>query len=388
MDKGGLRLVVVLGTLLASTSCSSGGATGESGGSGGGGTAGNEPPATVTCEDQAGQTCSCPSGLLGEIACDGGRHCDCPACPALSIPSPTAFTACGGDPIGDWRLVSHDTSQMKLHFGVFFGFEGVNGTCPAEITQQQMPSLLLKLGPPLGPIQAQSASIHFDARRFHLKAQDACATSQVGKACSTFDGCQASTCGYCECDVEGDVAREDDRGWRVAGTQLVVASDYAFDYCVDGDTLTLQHPLNLEIFVLKRVYLSGIPTPCEKRAADACEGPAQECHLGSCVGTNDCEGPASAEFCTKAGCQWDPNQCGGFDPPECLIGYYDGEPGCRTFDAPPSCIGTSTSCPLTGDCTVPGCTLNEDNDCTGTAPPCESLDYRSCEKVPGCDLQE
>jgi hypothetical protein len=199
--------------------------------------------------------------------------------------------------------------------------------------------------------------------------------------------CKLGDCGICSCDFSSSVTFLPGT-WKRSGTTLTVTpmgyADTAFDYCVNGDTMTVRDPSGL-LVTLERAAVSGAPTPCSQRTIDQCKL-GVGCRVGACMGGATCTSAATETDCTvRQGCFWSADQCGGTAPPTCTLAEYGIVPGC-VFTGVPRCTGTATACELKTkqQCSVPGCQAIA--GCIGGAADCSQFSHACtfCNAVTGC----
>jgi hypothetical protein len=165
-------------------------------------------------------------------------------------------------------------------------------------------------------------------------------TSSAAEACThSGAGCGLGECGLCVCSSEGSSSGSD-LEWSLTGMQLDIefkadnlADDtVSYDYCAEGDKLTLRGQTSGVVSTYERAYVSGTPAPCPGRAPEACTG---ACTLSVCVGPNSCGRYTDESSCrAQQGCNWDPDACLGVA--QCRYQDYGVEPGCVISTEPPS----------------------------------------------------
>lgn len=345
--------------------------------------------ASPSCE--SGLSCNCNSGKSSLTVCDeqGQQTCDCPSCPAFA-PGKSGFKSCGGaDGVaaalyGTWELKSHDLSELQAFFD-YSDVLGTNasGTCDSEAQELTKPSMTLILE------DGGNASVHWMDDAISYSVLESCVAAAVPVDCATFKTCQVTACGLCECTTTLGGVANDAATWSTTGSTLLLneLSDLqaTFDYCLEGDQLTLQDSHSKEVLVLTRTAKLGTPSACATRSAKRCENDGA-CHLGACVGTG-CPTIESEAACTnQAGCTWNSSACSGTPKAECAVADYGLVPGCGKSTIPPYCVGHAQPCSDSrgSQCTaragcdpVPGCTGTFTTDCTK-----DVLDCGSC--APGC----
>lgn len=214
-------LCLTLGDVAACSRLSdddSGGAKAGSGGKGGTG----------------GTTSTGGTGMGGT---GGGAAVDANACPA--------FTACGGDVTGSWKVQT------------FCGAISVssNADCAGEVVGET-------LGGDNGYVFGQNGSLSVSGSitvTADLVIDAACATASAGASVSKY--CAELNAAYstpvagqalpitfdcavhsdlCDCTVvEGPLTEASGSNYTITGNQIALGGAKARDYCVTGDTLTL-----------------------------------------------------------------------------------------------------------------------------------------------------
>ncbi len=381
---------VGLGLLLLTAACSSDGK--------------NEPgpdrpyepgPGPVISHCQGG-SCDCKGGLKGQNLCiDDQDVCSCTGCEGEAPRDvPTTFQACGGEPFGTWVLTEADVSAVKAHFArQVLGGELMMAACPATTTLLGTPNVLLKLddgGSGAGTITGFGVSV---------LVMSECA-AQVGQACGEFKGCEEdSACGTCHCSMSAvNESPPDSLSWSRTGAQLSLmlgTTPANYEYCVDGDTLSLYVPETELVLRLQRTYAFGEPLPCAERAVDKCSGASaiaqDNCHVGICTGAPaGCANASDEAGCTnQQGCSWDTSQCSGNSAQYCGLDDYGVIPGCELSDQPPVCSGTPSACADYDTDTCPleqGCTLG--HSCQGPSKTCNSLYVNDYDCASGCSCSD
>jgi hypothetical protein len=299
---------------------------------------GTEEPSL--CEQLDGTSCDCGEGFTepsSHWVCgsDGILTCDCSRCPELSLSGDDqAFTACGGEPFGAWRLQGRDLS----HFRALIFADGVAERCDAVASEIDAGDVLIELE------SGGDARVRFDDGRVEFSVANSCVKQIESRGCLALghgsqglDGCSLDVCGVCKCSEGGSSYVDDLASWSRKGGVLNITelggATHAYDYCVDGDRLTLHDLDSLELYDLSRVSISGSPKPCSTRSVEGCNIDGQ-CGVGSCVGA-DCPDASGEEECTNVeGCDWDPSVCAGETPSGCSIQGYGKVPGCEITDNP------------------------------------------------------
>ena len=380
-------LAVVAGALALG--CSGNGYGGDTAGSATNSTAGT---GSMQCIDDT--PCDCGSGLRSVTQCDsqGQQSCDCASCPSFDPNAgESPFQACGGAPFGSWLLKSHDVSAIKGRFTYSNALSGDTATasCDSEAHELSKTSLLLVLR------DGGTASVQRQGESLAYSVLDSCLAATLPVDCATFKTCRESGCGVCACTETVSDITSDDATWSSTGTTLSIdagsAFQQAFDYCVNGDQLTLQGTTTFERFTLTRTNTFGTPSACATRTLDQCASDGS-CYVGKCVGTGCPAASAEASCTNHIGCTWDSTVCSGKPKAGCGVADYGVVPGCIQSDTAPHCTGDAAPCSAndaangssanacmarTGCVPTAGCTGEYTTTCAE-----DVLDCGSC--APGC----
>jgi hypothetical protein len=286
--------------------------------------------------------CTCENGASGTNVCqDGKPACDCSACEKYLTPpkDPPAFTACGGEVFGTWRLVAQDTSQLAVWTNAIAPLDKRNYCSVIDYQTESLPVALWTFesgGTGWSGASSGKTAYKIDAQCARLGYRDA----GPAEACMySGAGCALGECGLCVCSSEGSSSGAD-LEWSVTGTQLnvkFIADNLAdgtstYSYCAEGDKLTLRGETSGVVSTYERAFVSGMPEPCPGRAPEACTG---ACTLSVCVGPNSCGRYTDESSCrAQQGCNWDPDACLGVA--QCRYQDYGVEPGCIISTEPPA----------------------------------------------------
>jgi hypothetical protein len=206
--------------------------------------------------------------------------------------------------------------------------------------------------------------VHLNSE-FGLRITSACVDTRraVSLNCDVQDeSCAPAGCGLCTCSFRQEEKDDDGRWWRTDTTLTLVVDGKAmtFDYCVQGDVLSLRSTRGV-VYTMQRFFGHGSPTVCAGRNSAQC-AVGDGCSSGACVGSNDCQKAAWKDSClTRVGCSWDESICRG-TPKPCAVEDFGVRPGCEL---------------------VPGAV-----QCTGTPLPCDGQDLETCEQIRGCTAKE
>lgn len=180
---------------------------------------------------------------------------------------------------------------------------------------------------------------------------------------------------------------------RTETTLAFEPEDFAridFDYCVDGEQLTLRDEQG-RVMTLAKTGAEGAPTACDLRNEETC-ALGDGCWLGACEGSESCTEASSESDCTViSGCSWNPDTCTGTADESCELQDYDVVPGC-SFNGNTACTGTRTACPEIQSDSVcrrsPGCIVED--GCMGGARDCSFFDHSKsgCESYEGCEWED
>ncbi|HVJ19540.1 MAG TPA: hypothetical protein VM686_29170 [Polyangiaceae bacterium] len=329
-----------------------------------------------------GKTCECASGLLGSTQCvDDVETCDCSACPAAPVDAEPVFVGCGGDPFGTWGAAATDSTAAKRNFGTGLGTEA---TCPLANPALAASVFMLRLD------DGGAGAIYFSGISGTGSILESCVESFASDC--TDVGCARGACGTCECDSTPAVISSDAIAWVRTDSTLTLTigvEELTFEYCVQGDTLTLLATDGSDlVFTLKNGYPHGTPVACTLREVDECASTG--CHVGVCSGAGGtcAEGTDETSCTNRSGCTWDPTQCAGTIV-ACELGNYGTAPGCE-FTESAVCSGTPSPCDTKGDINAcddtPGCYWGAEVGCNGTAGECAEVPLDTCKSVVGCDI--
>jgi hypothetical protein len=154
--------------------------------------------------------------------------------------------------------------------------------------------------------------------------------------CESYGYKSDSQCGRCTYTTDIASGASNELHWTRTSTQLTL--DHVYDYCVNGDGLSLHAPQSTAVVVLKRAQLVGQPHGCFARPLEACVQPGDRldaCHTGACIGDLSCSGAAKQADCTnRKGCSWDLTKCDGTAATSCAIQDYGVIPGCDVMTPP------------------------------------------------------
>jgi hypothetical protein len=202
------------------------------------------------------------------------------------------FSACGGSPVGMWRLVDMDFR------GIPFALWETSQTtyCAVQTVFMKQPGGMLVLE------NGGTAGIRIDALERKASFRKDCATLP----CSEYDADCTEYCGNCVCQGDVDAyASPSASSWTASGSYLVFTSSNTTllegDFCVQGNTMRLEAKDN-GVFELERVFPMDASADCELlewgRQA-GCEVVA----AGVCVGnTPACSGLTTPHCLMTPGC--------------------------------------------------------------------------------------
>jgi hypothetical protein len=289
--------------------------------------------------------------------------------------------ACGGEPFGTWGAAEVDVSAAKW---IFTGPGVPDVICPASDTQAAAPVFMLRLD------DGGAGAVYLDDITGSGHVLSSCVEA-IG-SCSDFPNCEPGPCGTCKCQTLPSETRSDALTWVRNDTQLVLtigASARTYDYCVEGDTLTLMTTDGTHlVYTLKSGYPHGSPVACSLREVDECASTG--CHVGLCYGAGGtcAEGTDETSCTNRSGCTWDPAQCAG-DVTPCELEHYGTTPGCE-FTVSAVCSGTPEPCDTKLDINscddTPGCYWGAAVGCNGTVGACAEVPLDTCKSVAGCDI--
>lgn len=293
-------------------------------------------PVAPACK--AGEPCYCASGLAGQTVCTQKiQSCDCAQCEATStIPTsePPHFQPCTGDVVGSWSLKSID------YAAVTYQRNGI--ACPVDVVEAGPTRMLLQM------LADGTGDVFFGGLTAQSVVLASCLSDgQVGTSCGNLPGCRQNGCGLCVCGEEGQPQGyfPYDFGWQLVGNTIALTGGggdalASYQYCVNGNELTLTVPNTQVLYQLERVEFAGKPLACAERSPETCvvpvnpKNPARHaeseddaCHF-ACTGGPNCDAATYDTQCRDAGCTWDVTQCAGDPAFECLFGDYGVIPGC------------------------------------------------------------
>lgn len=259
---------------------------------------------------------------------------------------PKKFEACGGEPFGTWRSTQVEWETWDIS------------------SRASGPQVLLEGGYRFRFNEGGRATVFREEARLEAMWDARCEDLDSGAIVIDFDpeipeyrrDCYSVSCG-CLCELDFEEVLTSAAWSRTSNAMEITLYDYnpqQFDYCIDGDVMTLQNTDGRTI-TLERVFETFTPTSCEGRAEEKCVG---GCTWGKCSGGDDCEGRQSESSCLSfSGCSWKQDECSGQADAHC---------GLDDFEVSPSCsFATSASC-------------------QGTPDPCWQIDESSCEEQVGC----
>jgi hypothetical protein len=297
----GLVVVVVL-----AAGCGGGGGDRPGGGTAGAGGSG------VMCTPTP---CHCADGQWGS-QCGGACDCSPATCPAFAPDEDAPFTACGGDPKGTWLADDVVVKGRPLSFGT--------ATCGTSIAP---PGPRVAARFVLGADGAAEVAVRGDLYDMHLSADCLSSGGVVCNSLKSGGGFCVQKCGTCVCkNVLADLVGAGRWAAHDSVLDLMIGgADGGLDFCVAGNRLTVHRPgLTLG---MRRVQLSGAPTPCAARSNASCGGDGY-CHVGDCTGSGTCAQAMGDVDCTSRGCTYHPDACGGAVRATCLLEDYARVPGC------------------------------------------------------------
>lgn len=356
----------VLALLLATGCAKDGGgsdAKGEDGGAAGAAMA--EPMPTSPC--LAGGACKCGNGEVGETLCrDDVASCKCADCAPFVPASPAAFGACGGAPEGTWLTRSYDISGVVAHFGKSVLDATKSVTCRAALSELAAPSLRLVLN------VDGSAEVTYVAPEVYGTVLESCIQAGLEQSCEQIPSCDDTGCGTCGCNLEGADFSGTAEKWSKQAATLSVGP-LTFNYCVDGETMSVVNADNGTRFELERVVAHeqkcvGVPAKCGINESE------KNCKLvRGCSATSACTGDAVrtcdylVDVCTAcpAGCT------------------------CEAKVGQSQCAGTAYCQDMTtmADCLGLDCAWQNFVGCGGDPEPCDTLTVEQCRFTPGCKVE-
>lgn len=337
----------------------------------------------------SGSECECGEYSPGFTVCvDGVESCDCSTCDALIPTSEEVppFSACGGNPVGDWELVATDTRGSRFALTV----NSSNGTstirCPAELNWRD--------GHPTSHFRLNadgSAEVWATSAPVVSRFQSSC-TLDFCEELTGAGSCEEDACGFCTCENSLNGYSESAARWEVQATDLAIFWDAGIappgePFCVSGDQLLLQFA-GSEVWTYRRVQA---PVECpvtDWNVEPGCAAPAvgaapttqcvdAETAPASCAELNSTE-CNTTPGCQPAGdCTGTPNDCGDYS-----LGceYYGCTPGADEYT---SCTGDVT-CESLNDSTQCGGFGCDWAFCGGVWEACSTLSAEDCEGAAHC----
>jgi hypothetical protein len=212
-------------------------------------------------------------------------------CRALETDPRQTLDACGGDPMGMWRLTSMDATGMFMTLEVATGPDTVETTeCETELAGQTETFDFLMNFAADGVLET-----YVGVFQVSLLTDNACFQDGAGVSCddvSVAGQCRSDTCGICKCDLGNQTAGAGGGMWSSMDGTLFVNGSTGYDYCVVGDTLTLLNRSGVR-FTFARFQNTAAPVPCTERTSDTCLRGSGCARTGdTCFGT----APASCAF--------------------------------------------------------------------------------------------
>jgi hypothetical protein len=282
----------------------------------------------VDCYPDA--NCTCADGRMGAISCAGGGAgtCECDQCPQFMAAAIPPFDACGGEPFGLWQLEAMTSPALDVDVTErdAQGFPiGAPASCTGTIQNIEPPNFIIDLQ------DAGALRYHTGPYVLTVDILEECISHEVGRRCDTvqIDDCQ-DLCGICQCQLHRSGSALIEPEWTRAGSVLSLSS-LEFQYCVQGDVLTLRDAQDLD-YRMRRVTESSAPAPCANRTTEQC---VAGCTLGLCSGTGTCADATEESNCTnRQGCSWNPDTCIG-EPDPCSLSAYGIVPGCDLIPVSP-----------------------------------------------------
>jgi hypothetical protein len=295
------------------------------------------------------------------------------------VAEPAPFEPCGGDPTGFWRLSDYDAGRFDLTLTGALG--NVELTCPGQYPEPFRPTQTLL------ELKANGeAAFHTDFPSYRFQVIESCLNG-VKANCSSLQrdfGCEATSCGVCECTGAADALTQEELTWSAEGNELRIVGERfgeTVSFCVKDGKLSYRAEGGTNLATFERLYRTGEPQLCADRTPEDCtKGDNNSCVLGQCVGTGSCSEAGNAATCAKfQDCQWDASSCYGQVYVHCqLADFLAGTPGCALSEAPPTCKGTPWICEEQPGCAAKGCLFAA--ACTGGEQTCEYDD----EDIEGC----
>lgn len=289
------------------------------------------PPDEVECYPDA--NCTCADGRMGAVSCaaEGAGTCECDHCPQFMAAAIPSFNACGGEPFGMWELEAMTSPALDVYV-TERDAQGVPLTDPVSCTGTILEATTAKF---IIDLQDGGGLRHYRGYfDITVDVLEQCIEHSVGRRCDTVQigngECQ-DLCGVCECNMHMSGLALIDYEWARTTTVLSLGG-WDYQYCVQGDTLTLRDVSQLDFRMRRVTESSSTPVACSDRTMEQC---ASGCALGACAGTGDCAGASEESNCTnRQGCSWDPLACTG-TPQPCSLGDYGVIPGCTLTPVSP-----------------------------------------------------
>jgi hypothetical protein len=289
-----------------------------------------------------------------------------------------------------WRAikVTIDPTQTVA----YQGFGQTFAACAIAATSAETPDFRLDLENAGKFAMSNGAyELQFDALTSCIGKPQNCTLYDLNDNCSCAAGndgishCTATTAAF----QYGSLVNSpfDGDGWTRSGSTLAIKNVTEFEYCVNGDTMTLHDSTWGLGFTMERVQAGGTPLACASRDQKGC-GASNDCHP-LCSGGATCSAAADESSCTnRQGCTWDTARCAGVAKMRCELQDFDIVPGCSFLSTTAKCTGIAAACggkTQIGCGRTPGCRWGP--GCFGDSVLTCSDNYAGCgycNDNPGC----